>query len=109
MEDEPAFGVAAAVDPHLGFVPHATTGTGLAGVVLGHQDHLHTETLGLVGEHLPHLATRHLVNALVAHAPAVFVDPACAKIAYRDGLDACSVQRRDKVGCLLVQRIAELM
>ena len=74
------------------FVSLATAGAGLARIVFGHQDDLHPTSLGLVGEHVTHLAAGHLVDALVAHVPIVFVFPACSQVANSERLDANPVE-----------------
>ena len=70
---------------------------------------LHAQTLGFVGEHVSHLPAGHLVDALVA-APSVSGALAdIPDVADGDGLHACLMQRGDKVGGLLAQRIAQLV
>ncbi len=107
VEHEPA--VATAVHAPRRFVPVPTHRARPRGVPFIHQDHLHAQTLGLVGEHVPDQAAGHLVEALVGRRAAVGALPDITDVANDDGLHAALVERGDEFAGELVQRIFELM
>ena len=109
MKDERAQRVTAPVPVPRGFVAMPARRARLRAVALADDDHLHPQPLGFVGEHVPHLPTGHLVDALVAMPSVSGVLADIPDVAHDDGLHPALVEGADKVSGLFVQGIAQLM
>jgi hypothetical protein len=73
------------------------------------QGHVHTQSLSLVGELKANAAMRPLVNFLVVGMPNIVVLPDIAHITYDQRLHSCLMQSGDKLACLLVLDILDLV
>ncbi len=82
---------------------------GLRGVALVLHDHGHTQSFGLVGEHMPDHPGGHLVDALIARMAHIDALPDVAYVADGDGLHPVFVQGGDKPACNLVRHVLDLV
>jgi len=102
---EPKITGSAMILPATGLVEPVATWALLRRVALLLQNHLHPQPLCLVGEHLPELSRRHLVDFLVCHLVVLGRPPYIPDVANHNRLHASCVERGDKPGCLFVQNL----
>src|SRR5260370_20532982 len=91
------------------FLAVSTDWTGSAGVALLLQDHLHAQTLCLIGEQVPCMAMGPLMETLVIWRADIHPLPNIFHIAYDDRLDPLLIQGRDHGSGLFVLDILDLV